>query len=85
MHGETKEWVLEAGKNGVIKSCHVGGKDQWCMYGPVYFTKAFSEKFLPLLKTYYRMPGTEQMYWEDVLIRNLKRASGDVYQQAAGW
>ncbi len=89
MHGETKEWVLEAGKNGGIKSCHVGGKDQWCMYGPVYFTKAFSEKFLPLLKTYYRMPGTEQMYWEDVLIRNLnglpamyinKQPDGEVYE-----
>ncbi len=42
------------------------------MYGPVYFTREFSAKLLPLIEAYYRMPGTEQFYWEDVLIRNLK-------------
>ena len=72
MHGETREWAMEIARNGVIRSVKIGGCDQWCMYGPVYFTKEFSEHFLPLIEAYYRMPGTEQFYWEDVLIRNLR-------------
>lgn len=89
MRGETREWAMETGKNGAIKSVSVGGTDKWCMYGPVYFTREFSEKFLPLIEAYYKMPGTEQFYWEDVLIRNLKnlpemyvnkRPEGEVYE-----
>ena len=72
MKGETREWAIETARNGAIRDVRVGGRDQWCMYGPVYFTKAFSEQFLPFIESYYRMPGTEQFYWEDVLIRNLK-------------
>lgn len=72
MHGETREWAMEITRSGVIKSVQIGGCDQWCMYGPVYFTKEFSAQLLPLLEAYYRIPGTEQFYWEDVLIRNLK-------------
>ncbi len=73
MKGETREWAMETARNGAIKEVHVGGCDQWCMYGPVYFTREFSEKFLPMIERYYRMPGTESFYWEDVLIRNLKQ------------
>ena len=89
MKGETREWAIETGKNGTIKSVSVGGCDKWCMYGPVYFTKEFSGAFLPLIEAYYKMPGTEQFYWEDVLIRNLrslpemyvnKRPDGEVYE-----
>ncbi len=72
MPGPTREWAMTFGKNGILKSVQVGGEDSWCMYGPVYFTREFSEKLLPLIEAYYRMPGTEQFYWEDVLIRNLR-------------
>ena len=89
MSGDTKEWAMETGKNGAIKSVSVGGKDKWCMYGPVFFTKEFSDAFLPLVDAYYKMPGTEQFYWEDVFIRNIKtlpemyinkRPEGEVYE-----
>ncbi len=72
MPGPTREWAMSFGKNGILKSVQIGGEDSWCMYGPVYFTREFSEKLLPLIEAYYRMPGTEQFYWEDVLIRNLR-------------
>ena len=61
----------------------VGGHDSWVMYGPVFFSKTFSEKFLPLLERYYHTPGTEQFYWENVLIEHLDD-TGDRYQPAAG-
>lgn len=72
MKGKTKEWALNFSRNGAIQSVHVGGEDCWCMYGPVYFSKEFTEKFLPLVDSYYHMPGTEEYYWEDVYLRNIR-------------
>ena len=60
MEGETSEWCLDYNKKGRIGSVSVGGIDQWVMYGPAYFSKEFSEKFLPVLEAYYELPGTEQ-------------------------
>lgn len=89
MEGETSEWCLDYNKKGRIGSVSVGGIDQWVMYGPAYFSKEFSEKFLPVLEAYYELPGTEQFYWENVYmdmlsgeaakrLPNLKEAHGDI-------
>ena len=67
MEGTTSEWCLEFNKKGVITKVQIGGADSWVMYGPVYFSKEFSEQFFPILEEYYHTPGTEQMYWEQVL------------------
>lgn len=72
MEGDTREWALRCNRKGEITDVSVGGSDAWCMYGPVYFSRAFSEQFIPLLEAYYKMPGTEQFYWEDVYIRNIR-------------
>ena len=66
--GETKEWCLSFNKKGRIMDVKVGGHDQWVMYGPVYFSREFSAQFLPVLEAYYRTPGTEQFYWEQVYV-----------------
>lgn len=68
MEGETSEWCLSFNKKGRITDVTVGGRDSWVMYGPVYMTKAFSSEFLPVLDAYYERPGTEQFYWEQVLL-----------------
>lgn len=67
MKGNTSEWCLDYNKKGLLTKVQVGGSDSWVMYGPVFFSKNFSEKFFPALETYYHTPGTEQMYWEQVL------------------
>lgn len=66
--GETSEWCLYYNKKGLITSVEVGGRDSWVMYGPVFFSREFSEQFLPVLESYYQIPGTEQFYWEQVLL-----------------
>lgn len=66
MEGKTSEWVLESNKKGLITKVQVGGADSWVMYGPVFFSREFSEQFFPTLETYYHTPGTEQLYWEQV-------------------
>lgn len=67
MNGNTSEWCLDYNKKGLLTKVQVGGADSWVMYGPVFFSKKFSEDFFPALETYYHTPGTEQMYWEQVL------------------
>ena len=72
MEGETKEWVLDCGKDGQIKRVEVGGEDAYCMYGPVFLKKEFFSALRPFIEEYYHRPGTEDFYWEDVLRLELK-------------
>lgn len=71
MKGETSEWVLSYNKKGRITDVQIGGRDAWVMYGPVYLSKEFSDQFLPILVRAYHTPGTEQFYWEHVLMEHL--------------
>lgn len=64
--GETSEWCLSYNKRGLITDVHIGGRDAWVMYGPAFFSREFSDIFLPVLAEYYHQPGTEQFYWEQV-------------------
>lgn len=68
---ETSEWCLHFNKKGLISEVEVGGKDSWFMYGPAFFSKEFSNKFIPVLESYYVFPGTEQFYWEQVYLEML--------------
>lgn len=72
MKGSTSEWCLDTDKKGRITEVTVGGADSYVMYGPVYFDRQFSEKFIPFLEKYYDTPGTENFYWENVYTENLK-------------
>lgn len=64
--GETSEWCLSINKKGKIQHVEIGGRDSWVMYGPAFFTAAWSEAFFPILEAYYHLPGTEQFHWEQV-------------------
>ncbi len=66
MEGDTSEWCLSFNRKGRITESHIGGRDSWVMYGPVFFSKEFSYQFLPVLESYYQISGTEQFYWEQV-------------------
>lgn len=68
MKGETSEWCLQYNKKGRITDVSIGGSDAWVMYGPTYFSREFMEQYLPILDKYYEKPGTEQFYWEQMLV-----------------
>lgn len=70
--GKTKEWVLRTGLHDKILNVKIGGRDAWVMYGPVYFSKEFSQKIIPLIESAYNKEETDDWYWEDVYMRNLK-------------
>ncbi|MGF7110191.1 phosphotransferase [Treponema pedis] len=82
--GKTKEWVLRTGLHDKILTVKVGGKDSWVMYGPVYFSKEFSKKIVPLIEEAYNLEDTDDWYWEDVYRRNLKTLTMFANKQKAG-
>ena len=66
MSSDTSEWCLEYNKKGLITKVDIGGRDSYAMFGPAFFSRSFSETFLPVANAYYNIPGTEQFYWEHV-------------------
>ncbi|MFS0862196.1 sugar phosphate nucleotidyltransferase [Fredinandcohnia sp. 179-A 10B2 NHS] len=82
--GETAEWCLLTDKKERIKNIEVGGSNAWHMYGPVFFTKDFSDSMIPLLEQAYYQPGTEDFYWEHVLKDNLDKLEMYINRQEPG-
>ena len=72
MDGETSEWCLSSNKKGRITSVQVGGHDSWVMYGPAFLSRDFSNQLIPLIEEAYHQPGTEQWYWEQVVVDHIK-------------
>lgn len=66
--GKTSEWTLVTDKKGRITDTFPGGRNCDYMMGPAYFSREFGENFLPVLKKFCEMPGTEDYYWEHVLM-----------------
>ena len=50
----------------------VGGHDSWVMYGPAFLSRDFSNQLIPLIEEAYHQPGTEQWYWEQVVVDHIK-------------
>lgn len=69
--GDTSEWSLSYNKKGRIQNVEIGGHDCYVMYGPVYMSAQWLASFLPILEVYYTLPGTEQFYWENVMMELL--------------
>lgn len=69
---------------GPYQRCKCRRKDAWFMYGPVYLSREFSAKFLPVLEAYYQIPGTEQFYWEQPYVDMLKGEANAVWKRGQG-
>lgn len=78
---DTSEWCMEAGRKGRVTSVAIGGRDSWVMYGPAFFSRSFSDTFFPLLKEEYWRPGSEQQYWEQVILNHIDKLELDINRQ----
>ena len=58
--------------DGLIYDTNKPSHDQWIMYGHAYYDRFFSERFRPVLESYFGRPGVEGMYWENVWAENVK-------------
>ncbi|MCL2424847.1 MAG: phosphocholine cytidylyltransferase/choline kinase family protein [Oscillospiraceae bacterium] len=85
--GKTNEWCVTASASDKVEAVKIGGEDAWVLIGPAYFTSALSDKFKVHLEEYYNRPGTDDYYWEQILIDNMKsmpiymnRQTGNVHE-----
>ncbi|MBR4910101.1 MAG: NTP transferase domain-containing protein [Clostridia bacterium] len=66
------ERAFQFDRDGLIYDTNKPSHDQWIMYGHAYFDNSFTEKFKPVLESYFGRPGVEGMYWENVWAENVK-------------
>ena len=57
--------------NGLIVDTNKPSQDQWIMYGHAYYSQDFTDRFKPILESYYGRPGIEYMYWETIYAENV--------------
>ncbi len=68
--GKTDEYCLDCDADGRIKKVTVGGSNCWFMAAQVFFSREFSEKFVPILEREYALEPTKHELWEDVYARH---------------
>jgi len=85
--GNTGEWCVGVSAFDKIESISVGGSDSWILIGPAYFTSAFSAVLKKYIIEYFNRPGTDDYYWEQILINHIKsfplymnRQTGNVHE-----
>lgn len=67
------ERAFQFDNNGLIYDTNKPSQDQWIMYGHAYYDQNFTDKFRPILESYFGRPGIEYMYWETVYAENVKQ------------
>ena len=71
--GPTPEWCVQTGAHDRITGVTIGGENAWYMIGHVYFDRAFSETYVPLLDAVYDNPATADKLWEHIYLDNIKK------------
>ena len=70
--GPTTEWCVTTGAHDRITAVTIGGTDAWYMIGHVYFDRAFSAAYVPLLDAVYDNPATVDKLWEHIYLDHIK-------------
>lgn len=82
--GPTNEWCVETGTHDRITGVTIGGSDSWYMIGQVYFDRAFSDAYVPLLDAVYDSPATADKLWEHIYLDNIKNLDMTARRYPAG-
>ena len=69
--GETDEYCVVESPDGTIREVTIGGENKWYMLGHVYFDRAFSEQFAPILEKEFKHEAYKLQLWEDYYARHV--------------
>ena len=67
--GKTEEFCIKYDNRGIINNVTIGGENEWCMLGHVFFSKRFSELFKEILLKEYDNIITREELWERLYMR----------------
>lgn len=70
--GHSDDWVFDTNENGRITRVSKGGDDLFNMVGIAYFRNADVHKLGKIIKDTYGKEGTEHLFWDDIVDRNIK-------------
>lgn len=70
-NGKTDEWCVDIDNNEYITGVKIGGENSWYMFGHVFWSESFSEKFLGILNDEYNLPQTKNLLWESIYINHI--------------
>ena len=82
--GVTGEWCLTRDENGDIDHIEIGGKDSWYIFGEAFWSRDFSAQYLKYLDEIYDLPGTREMYWEDIYMGHMDEMKMKVLEYPEG-
>jgi len=67
----SSDWKAEIGPRSRVVNIEIGAEDDWVLMGPAFMTRELSEDFTTLLEDYYLRPGTDDYFWEHILMENI--------------
>lgn len=70
--GKTEEYCLFTDRKDKITNVEIGGENRWYMIGHAYFSREFSDKFLPILEEEYRSEYNRTLLWENLYMKHIK-------------
>ena len=77
--GKTDEYCMSVDAHDRISKVTIGGADSWYMLGHVYFSREFSEKFMPILEAEFSEEYNRTLLWENLYMKHIKEL--DMYIQ----
>lgn len=73
VEGHSEDWVFDQDKAGRITRVGKGGKDAYNMVGIAYFVQKDARLVADAVTEAYREPGHEELFWDDIVDRNLNK------------
>lgn len=77
--GYSADWVFDQDKKGRITRVGKGGTDVYNMCGISWFNKEDSLTLINSIIDAYQQPGSEQLFWDEVVDRNLDKLNLTVH------
>ncbi len=82
--GHSDDWVFDTDENGRITRVGKAGDDRYNMVGISWFMRDDARLLGQLIKDAYGSEGYEELFWDDVVNRNLDRLDLTVHEISGG-
>ena len=82
--GYSDDWVFDTDEKGYITRVGKGGTDCYNMVGISFFKKDDAVVLKRAVKEEYEKPGSDQLFWDEVVDRNLDRLRLKIHPVASG-
>ena len=83
VEGHSEDWVFDLNENGKVIRIGMGGDDVYNMAGISYFLAEDAKKIADAINEACRNPGHEELYWDEIVNRQLENIDLYIYSVRA--